>query len=149
MNAYIIFGTKNTLTIAKVRHQKKLVELTCPICGMKFVQTFEHRTFCSDRCRIEAKKRRNPDYYAKDMTTNEPLDSAKQNAPEDKYIPPEKRKCDSLDTKLRGITASGKSYAEYQTEQTLSRIPKVVLPEWAIDIQVDREVDRKRKEKVK
>ena len=65
------------------------------------------------------------------MNTGNPLDKTKQPFIEDKYIPPEQRKYDTLDLKLKSLTANGKSYADNQREDTLSRIPKIELPDWA------------------
>ena len=77
---------------------------------------------------MEEKKRRNPNYHPKDINTGRPI---RYDNSGDKYIPPELRRYDALDMKLKNL--GDMEYADYQKEQTLASIPKIELPEWAMN----------------
>lgn len=87
-------------------------KITCRHCGKEFFRRARNQLYCCSKCQIKAKNERAETWEAE----NKQL----------RLIRNEMKKITKLtDKKLEQIHKEGKTYAEYQIEQTLAMVEKV------------------------
>lgn len=112
--------SKREYTPAKPR------EHVCPICGQKFLG-HGSKIYCSDECKDEAYRQQRRAARAANPEKAKADSRRWYEASKQKKAEEAKNKV-TLEDKLKGLRASGKTYAEAQRAETIERWARVEIP---------------------
>lgn len=101
-------------------------EHVCPICGQKFLG-HGSKIYCSDECKDEAYRQRRRAARAANPEKAKADSRRWYEASKQKKAEEAKNKV-TLEDKLKGLRASGKTYAEAQRAETIERWARVEIP---------------------
>lgn len=102
-------------------------EHVCPICGQKFLD-HGSKIYCSEECRDEAERQRRRNAREADPEKAKADSRRWYEASKQKKAEETKNKV-TLEGKLKGLRASGKTYAEAQRAETIEKFARVEVPE--------------------
>lgn len=101
-------------------------EHVCPICGQKFLG-HGSKIYCSDECKDEAYRQQRRAARAANPEKAKADSRRWYEASKQKKAEEAKNKV-TLEDKLKGLRASGKTYAEAQRAETIERWARVEIP---------------------